>query len=195
MMSPNTLNPWLDSPARYGRISRLLHWSMVLLFFWQFLGMGAKVVLDWGPRDSWLVGSHAPMGFALLLVALLRLLWAASQWRRRPSHGRGLIAWAAKAGHVLLYALMLAVPALALMRAYGSGRGFDWLGWSVLPAGHKQPEWVQWVNSTRDALDMSLHGLLGWAMLALIVGHAAMALVHHFWLKDDTLRKMAGPMR
>ena len=28
---------WLDTPARYGRISRWLHWGMALLFAWQFI--------------------------------------------------------------------------------------------------------------------------------------------------------------
>lgn len=187
-------NVWLDSPLRYGRISRGLHWAMALLFVWQFAGMAAKALLGW-ERDTLLVGSHATVGFALLLVALLRLVWALSQWRNRPSHGRGVWALAAKAGHAMLYGLMLVVPSLALMRAYGSGRGLEWLGMPVVPAGQSQPDWVALVNSTRDALDLSLHGLLAWGMLALIGGHVLMVVVHHVLLKDPILPRMAGPMR
>ncbi len=29
---------WLDTPSRYGRVSRAFHWLMAALFAWQFAG-------------------------------------------------------------------------------------------------------------------------------------------------------------
>ncbi|KKW68329.1 hypothetical protein AAV94_05870 [Lampropedia cohaerens] len=193
---PASTNPWLDTPQRYGRISRILHWSMALLFAWQFAGMILKVLLGWHPRDSWMLGTHAHVGFALLLVLSLRAAWALGNLRNRPSYGSGFIARCAGAGHCMLYVLMLLVPATALLRQYGSGRGFTWLGQiPVFAPGTPQPELVARINGTSDALGATAHGFLGWLLLALIVGHIAMVLVHHCIWKDDTARRMLGASR
>ncbi|MFC4207321.1 cytochrome b/b6 domain-containing protein [Vreelandella malpeensis] len=40
----------------------------------------------------------------------------------------------------------------------------------------------------------ALHSPLAWLLLVLVLGHAAMALVHRIGLKDDTLSRMAGPL-
>jgi len=75
------------------------------------------------------------------------------------------------------------VPVLALLRQYGSGRGFTFLG---LPLMEKTGERVDWMLA---AGNMG-HGLLGWVLLAVIVGHIVMACVHHFGLRDGLLRRM-----
>lgn len=186
-------NPWLDTSRRYGRISRFLHWSMVLLLAWQFLTMTLRWLLDWHPRDSWMLGTHAHVGFTLWLLLFLRGAWALTNLRRRPSYGRGLLARGAGAGHLALYVLMLVVPTLALIRQYGSGKGFDWFSLvPVFPAGERQPALVDLVNATRDTVGISVHGILAWLLLALILGHIAMVGVHHFVWKDDTARRMLG---
>ena len=193
-MAPTLLtHRWLDTPQRYGRISRILHWSMALLLGWQFLTMALKLLLDWHPRDSWMLGTHVHVGFALWLLLFLRGGWALVNWRNRPSYGSGLLARCAGAGHVALYTLMLVVPTLALIRQYGSGRGFNWLNLvPVFPAGEERPMLVGFVNATRDAVGTSVHGILAWLLLALILGHVAMVVVHHFVWRDGTARKMLG---
>ncbi len=42
-------------------------------------------------------------------------------------------------------------------------------------------------------MEGSPHGFLGQALLVLALGHAIVALVHHFLLKDDTLRRITRP--
>ncbi|RMX07928.1 cytochrome b [Corticibacter populi] len=191
--TPSAPSRWLDTPQRYGRISRLLHWSMALVLLWLFVGMGLKIALGLSPRDSWIVGSHSSFGFIAWLLLLVRGTWALINLRNRPSYGSGLVAQAARAGHVLLYLLMLAVPTLALMRQYGSGRGLQLFGSiPIIPAGDK----IDWLtvpaNATRELLGLSTHGLLAWTLLALIAGHIAMVVVHHRIWKDDTAYRMIG---
>lgn len=115
---------WFDSPVRYGGVTRLLHWGMAALFAFQLTGMGLKLALGRHPVSGFFVGLHKPMGTVLMLLILLRGAWGLSQWRKRPPHPPTWIGRAALAGHALLYALMLYVPAVALMREFGSGRGF-----------------------------------------------------------------------
>lgn len=174
-----------DNVAQYGPVTRLLHWSMALLFAWQFLGMGLRLALGRTPLVGFFVGTHASVGTLLMALAVLRALWGLANLKRRPPHGEGLIALAARLGHLALYALMLIVPVLALLRAYGSGRGVAVFGLPVLPGA---PEKVQWMINAGNAA----HGLLAWTLLAMVAGHVAMVVVHrHVW-KDDVLHRMAG---
>ncbi len=184
-LNPPPQSRWLDSPERYGRISRWLHWGMAVLFAWQFTGMGLRLLLGRTPVVSFFVGTHASVGLLLLVLVLLRGAWGLVHRRRRPPHEAGWIGRAAALGHGLLYALMLVVPLLALVRAYGSGRPFVWF--NTLPlfaAGPKQEALMAPANAA--------HGLLAWVLLALIVGHIAMVLVHRWLWRDAITQRMIG---
>ncbi|WP_101926667.1 MULTISPECIES: cytochrome b [Luteimonas] len=176
---------WLDSPARYGLITRVLHWSMAALLLWQFTGMGVKLTLGRHALTAFLVGTHKPVGTVLMALILLRGAWGLSQWRRRPPHPRNAIGRAAALGHALLYALMLYLPAVALLREYGSGRGFAPWGLRLFPATGEE---IAWMLAPADLT----HGLLAWTLLAVIVGHVLMVALHHWFWRDTTLARMAG---
>lgn len=191
--NPTPLDPWLDSPRAYGRISRLLHWAMALLFLWQFAGMVLKLALGWSPRDSWIVGTHTHVGFVLLVLMVVRALWAFFNMSKRPSHGTGFVARCASLGHFGLYLLMLLVPLSALLRAWANGRGFQLFNAiPILAPGETHPATLNFINSTRESIGFSVHGLLGWLLLLLIVGHIAMVIVHQWLWRDGTLNKMLG---
>lgn len=191
-----TSNPWLDGPRSYGRISRALHWAMALLFLWQFMGMIMKIALGLNPRDSWIIGTHPQVGFILMVLMLVRAFWAFCNIRRRPSHGVGFVALSASLGHFGLYVLMLLVPLTALVRAWANGRGFEFLhAIPIFSPGQAQPEILHFINLTRESTGFSVHGLLGWLLLLLIVGHIAMVIVHQWIWRDGTLNKMLGKPR
>ena len=174
---------WLDTPERYGLVSRALHWLMAGLFLWQFLGMGLRLALGRHPVSAFFVGTHAPLGTLLFLLVLLRGAWGLANARRRPPHGPGLAGRAAWAGHLVLYALMLAIPTLALLRQYGSGRAFAPFGIPLMPGGERIPALMAPANAA--------HGNLAWLLLALIAGHVAMVVVHRL-RGQDVLPRMAG---
>ncbi|MCD9033198.1 cytochrome b [Luteimonas sp. Y-2-2-4F] len=176
---------WLDTPDRYGLVTRLLHWGMAALFAWQFAGMAVRILLGRHPLTAFMVGSHKPIGTVLMLLILLRGAWGLSQWRQRPPHPGTLVGRAATAGHALLYALMLYVPTVALLREYGSGEGFAPFGIRLFPATGQE---IPWMLAPADAS----HGLLAWTLLALVVGHVLMVVMHHWWWRDDTLARMTG---
>ncbi|TRL37486.1 cytochrome b [Rhizobium straminoryzae] len=175
----------VDNDLTYGTVTRVLHWGMALLFAWQFVGMTLKLVLGRTPLVGVFTGTHASVGTILMALAIPRALWGISNLARRPPHGTGFVALAARLGHLGLYALMLIVPLLALLRAYGSGRGVAVFGLPVLPGA---PEKVQWMVDAGHAA----HGLLAWTLLALVAGHVGMVIVHRYIWKDDVLHRMAG---
>lgn len=176
---------WRDTPARYGRITRGLHWLLAALILWQFLGMAAKLILGRVPLASFFVGLHAPVGLVILLLVVLRLVWALHNRRNRPDHSVGLPALMVRAGHGLLYGLMLVIPSLALLRAYGAGRGFSPFGLPLFPATGKE---IAWMVAPANLL----HGPLGWFFLAVILVHVFMVALHERVWRDGTMARMAG---
>ena len=189
-LTPRALNPWYDGPRRYGYVSRILHWSMAFLMLWQFAGMVAKVTLGRSsPLTGLLAGAHSNVGLLLLVLAVVRAIWALSQRTHRPGHAAGVQAFAAWLVHTLMYLLMLIVPALAALRMLGNNRAFSWFG--VIPLNDGTGEKVEWMVAPACAF----HGLLGWVLGALILGHMVMVLVHHFMWKDDVAARMAGRVR
>ncbi len=179
---------WIDAEHSYGIVSRVLHWFMAYLIIWQFLSISAwrlfgpqewvKTVTSFGP-------SHGIVGLLVILFVLLRAIWALINRKRRPPYAASLSGRLARYGHVVLYLLMFVIPALALLRAYGSGKG--WKPWDIplIPATGQNVEWMVMPANL-------FHGRLSWLLCALIAGHVVMALYHGLVRKDDTLRRMAG---
>ena len=182
MQTSDCVNVWTDSSERYGRISQILHWTMALLFFWQFAGMVAKVSLG---RDAgltkMLASQHANIGLLLLVLVVVRACWAWVQHAKRPTQ-----TFAARLGHVALYALMVVVPFIALLRMWGNTRAFSWFG--VIPLNAGGGEKIDWMIAPAAAL----HGVFGWVLLALIAGHIGMVIIHRWWFKDDVAQRMMG---
>jgi len=180
--------PFRDTPAVYGRISRSLHWTMAALVLYQFMGMGLRAIFDKQPWLSPFVSYHQPVGTILFVLILGRALWALSNRGNRPQHGRHFFGRAASLGHGLIYVAMLAVPAIALIRAYGNDRAFAPFGFTIFPAQEPPIKW------TVD-LGGALHGELGWLLGILILGHVAMVGVHESIWRDGTLARMLGGKR
>ena len=176
---------WKDQPDRYGRLSRLLHWGMACIFLWQFAGMVVKLTVGRSPLTAFWVGTHVSVGTVLWLLIVLRVLWAVSQMKRRPSQSSGWKGRAARAGHGALYVLMVVVPSLAVLRQWGSGKGYAVFGIPIVAPTGQPIAWM--VEPAR-----MLHGTLAWTLLALVVGHIAMVLVHRFVWQDRTTDRMLG---
>lgn len=183
-----TILPLRDTAEAYGLVTRLLHWIIAALILWQFLGMGLKLILGRQPVVGFFVKLHQPVGTAIFILILLRVVWALLNLNNRPNHGRGIIGMAATVGHLLLYLLMLLIPGAALLRAYGSDRPFAPFGFGIFPA--QQPE-ITWMVGVADRL----HGEMAWLLGLLILGHVVMVGVHEAMWKDGTFARMTGRRR
>lgn len=176
---------WTDDGYRYGRITRLLHWGIASLLAWQFASMAVKLIVGRAPITAFMVGTHKGIGTVLMVLIAVRALWGLYNMACRPRHGGGFWGWAAKLGHLVLYGLMLYVPAVALLRQYGSGKPLEVFGLTIMNRGGAE---IAWMTAPANAS----HGLLAWVLLGAIAGHVAMVLVHRYVWNDGTTRRMLG---
>lgn len=156
------------APAHYGRLNRYLHWGMALLLAWQFTTTSVRVLLSDTALDELLWGTHRSTGFLLMLLVVIRVVWAVISRAQQPP----ALSVSARLGHLALYALMVLVPAVALLRQYGSGRAFEPFGIPLMPGF--EGEGIEWMTAAGSLF----HGVLGWALLALIAGHVIMVGWH-----------------
>ena len=79
---------------------------------------------------------------------------------------------------------MLVVPAMGLLRQYGSGRTFEPFGIPLFSGFEGEIAWLVEPGNL-------LHGSLAWTLLALIVGHIVMAFWHRKKSSDtDVIPRM-----
>lgn len=174
-----------DSPDRYGLVTRILHWGMAILFLAQFISAAAHWAL---PRENALREAlwsyHTNLGVTLFLLAFLRGIWGLLNMPKRPPHS-GLVGQAATAGHMVIYALMVIVPAVRILASAGGTRGLNYFGMNIFPARQAEIAWMQ--------VPAEWHGEMGWILALVVLGHIAMAAIwHHLILRDDTMHRMAG---
>lgn len=181
-MPPKSTSALWDNPNGYGLVSRGLHWLMAALFALQFLSAAFHLVDRNLETTKTLWATHYSVGFALLLLVVFRAVWGLINLGNRPLHGKGLVGLASLAGHLALYALMIFIPAVAILRAYGGGRGFRAFGVEIFQPGAR--------NEVLMTPAQLLHGPAGWVLLALVAGHVAMVFVHRYAWREDILGRM-----
>ena len=160
----------MASKTSYTGLQIGLHWATAFLIGANYLisdGMGEAL-------DAHLAGEpvlgltpvwHVWAGTLLLGLVILRLAVRFLTGAPKTDGTSGLAEKAAAIGHWVLYALMLAVPALGAIT------------------------WFGMTDSTGE-----LHVLVMNVLMLVILGHAAMAIFHHYVLKDRVLSRMT-PLR
>ncbi|MBD3729381.1 MAG: cytochrome b [Sphingomonadales bacterium] len=147
-----------------------------------FIGVG--MVSTAGPDYLSLAALHRPLGIAILVLALLRLaIRAGSATPRLPADLPPWQVGAAHASHVLLYAGMVAMPLLGWAMVSAAGKPVKLAEGVVLPA-------ILRPDLTVYAVLRELHGVVAYALFALVLLHLAAALTHGLVRRDGVLRSM-----
>jgi cytochrome b561 len=110
-------NPRPVAPVRYDRVTILLHWATVALVVLLWL-IGRTA--DWAPRGPLRAGvwsAHVTLGATAALVLVARLAWRLRLGRALSPADEGALQVIAKATHVALYLLLVAVIALGVANA------------------------------------------------------------------------------
>jgi cytochrome b561 len=94
-----------------------------------------------------------------------------------------IMQFAAHAGHLALYGLMLAIPLSGWLMS--SAKGFQTVWFGVLPI----PDLLEKNKEVGDLLQ-TVHLSLNLLFVAVLLGHIGAALKHHFIDKDDILTRI-----
>lgn len=173
----------LPPAAGFNFTARLLHWLMApLILAMLFVGVAMMASVENRP---WMVALHRPLGAAILVLALLRLV---NRLRHPPPPlPADLPRWQARAAiasHWLLYALFIAMPLIGWGMLSAGGYPVEMIGSFTLPAILPQ-------DPVLYAVLRTAHGWLARLLFAAVLLHLAAALFHAWIRKDGVFSSMA----
>ena len=170
-------------PLRFTTLQRGLHWLMAACILGMlFIGVG--MVSTVSQRYLTLVSIHKPLGIAILLLALIRIVVRLrSGAPPLPADLPEPMKLAAHLSHYAFYALMLAMPLIGWGMLSAAAYPVQVLGFTLPP-----------ILPQSDALHSLLwtaHRLLAFALFALILVHLGAALFHALIRRDGVFDAMA----
>lgn len=190
---------------RYTKTAVFLHWLVAIgLLFMIGLGLfmsdlpreGAKSsaydlfnlgVYTWhlasevSPRTFYF-NLHKSIGVTLFAIILIRVYWRLTH--QPPAYLDSLRAWEKKLAHfshVVLYVLMVALPASGFTMTVFSKYGLHWFGLKLIPGLD---------NAAVREFFLAVHQVLAFTLIAFILLHIAAALKHRLIDKDETMQRM-----
>jgi cytochrome b561 len=177
---------------RYTAVAITLHWVMALgILALATLGLVmVHVHLSLGERFR-LYQLHKSIGITLLLAACLRLAWRIFyKPPALPAQMPRLQRLAAHAGHLVLYVFLFFLPLSGWALVSASVLRLPTHLYGIIPWPHL-PVFATLANKppVEHALKW-VHRCAAWTLLALVAGHAAAALRHHFIERDGLLLRM-----
>lgn len=173
-----------NTADRWGAVSQLLHWLIVLLIATIAVIGLTMVDMSNGPPKIKIYALHKSLGLTLLTLVVLRLLWR--MYAGAPKPVDGTPHWqerVASLTHWALYALMFALPISGWVFNSSSGYPLQYFGLFNLPKIAQRSEEIA-------QLSRNVHEYGFWLLLALVLAHAAAAFYHHLFQNDATLTRM-----
>ena len=173
-----------NTTEKYHRASIALHWIMLLLIVAVYACIELREFYPKGSEPRELLKQwHFMLGLSVGLLVLIRI----SVRLRHPAPvlSPQPPAWQhrlAKVMHGLLYLLMLGMPVAGWMILSSAGKAVPFFGLelpALLPPNEVLAEQIEEVHETI--------GNAGYVLIAL---HALAGLFHHYFIKDNTLKRM-----
>ncbi len=172
--------------AVYHPFVRTLHWAMALFIFLA-LGLGVWAAqLPRGELRSDVLFVHKSFGVAVLALIVVRIVARLALGAPPYAAPLGrLVDLAAKAGHVALYGLMVALPLSGYVISSASGRDVSFFGLFALPL-------LAAPDKATAGQAAEAHELFAWAIGIVLALHLA-AVVWHARVKRDTVLTRMWP--
>lgn len=173
---------------RYGRVSRLLHWSIAILFLALIpMGIFTSIIPENAPYRLEYYIVHKTLGVTVLALVLVRLLW--NKKSKRPALDSSITSKERKlahGAHIALYVMMIMIPVTGFIMTSFHGAPTFFFAWEL------EPLWG--FNKTGVIVWGMLHKYLLPYLLYLVLGaHILGALKHHFIDKHTTaFKRMVG---
>lgn len=175
---------WRNTYERYGSLTIGLHWLMLLLIAAVYALMELRGIFPKGSagHDAMKLG-HFMLGLLVLPLAVLRLgmRWAMLKPTIKPPPPAWQ-AWLASLVQLLMYVLMLGLPLLGWLMFSAAGKPVPFFGLELPALIGQNKDLAKQLKEVHETV-----ATLGYALIGL---HAAAALFHHYWMRDNTLLRM-----
>ena len=173
-----------NTSKQYGVISQLLHWTVAVLFFMQFIWAWRIEQLGLGRQRYDLVNQHKSIGMTILVLVVMRLLWR--QINVIPAYVPPITFQQriiSRYFHYLLYSLLLMIPITGWLMSSAAGFVVSWFGLIDLPSLIAQ-------DDNLKKLFKLIHAILALSAGLIVLVHIVAALYHHFVKRDNTMKRM-----
>jgi len=167
----------------YGTVAKSLHWLMFCLLLAQFVIAFIMPEIKRGVVPETFISLHMSFGILILLVIVLRMFWRLGHPVPQLDSIPPLQQWAARSMHRIFYILLVVLPIMGWAAASARDWQVSLFGIVTLPQ-------LLPAKAPLGHLIGDVHGVLSWTLLALIGLHAAIALYHHFIMRDRVLQRM-----
>lgn len=165
--------------------ARVLHWVMAAMIL-AMLFIGVGMVASVSGRHEILVAIHKPLGVAVLVLVCVRIVVRILS--KPPALPEDLPWWqkaAAHGSHLVLYALMVAMPLIGWAMLSAGGYPVTLGGGVQLPAlVSADPVTFAWLRVA--------HRVLAYLFFLTFLAHFAAALYHELIRRDGVVRAMVG---
>jgi cytochrome b561 len=173
-----------NTEARYGAVAKTFHWLMALaIIFMLCLGLYMQGLQMSTDKMSY-YGLHKSIGATILVLATLRVVWRQlNVIPKLPSDMNFIERLGAHLNHYALYFMLFAMPLLGWAMSSAAGFPVNVFGLFTMP---------NIVSPDREQFELfrDLHAIGARILIGLIILHVSAALFHHFWRKDNVLRRM-----
>lgn len=180
----NTSQPTL----RYPTSAVMLHWLVLLLVVAAYACILLRVNFERGSdiREA-LKAWHFMLGLSVLAATLLRAGLRAFVWKAPPitPPPPRFLHWLSVAAHLAIYLWLVAMPIAGWTVLSAEGDPIPFLGLELPPLTGVNEPLAKQVEGLHE-----VGGTLGYVLLGL---HAAAALLHHYFMKDNTLVRILPP--
>jgi cytochrome b561 len=175
----------IEAPRiRYTAIAQALHWIIAALIAVQFTLAWTADDLPLGMHKLALLARHKSFGMTVLMLAALRLLWRLfNPAPPLPAGMTGIERFLARATHFAFYVLLFAMPLTGWLMSSAKNYSVSWFGLFTWPN-------LIGPNERSFQILKETHDLLSDVLFAIVILHVLAALKHHFWNKDDVLKRM-----
>ena len=173
------------APKRYPDSAILLHWLVLILVVAAYACILLRTNFERGSdiREG-LKAWHFMLGLSVLAATFLRIGLRAMVWKTPPitPPPPRMLHLPSIAAHLAIYAWLIAMPIAGWTILSAEGNPIPFWGLNLPPLTSPDKVLADQVKELHET-----SGTIGYFLLGL---HAAAALFHHYFMKDDTLRRM-----
>jgi len=176
-----------NEQSRYGRVSRLLHWTIAILILALIpMGIFTSIIPESTEYRNAYYVVHKTIGVTVFFLVLFRLVW--NRVSIRPKLDSSLTAREHKLAHrthITLYFMMLALPVTGYMMTSYHGFQTYFFVWELQPLWEKSDVYIIWGSFHKYLLPYLIYIVLG--------AHILGALKHQFLDKNGSaFKRMAS---